>query len=230
MNPVKNKKKVIYTLNINYSKDVTNLTYPLLRRYAKKIDADFEVITSRKFPDWPIVYEKLQIYNLAREQNREWIYYIDSDALIHPDFFDLTDLVQKDTVIHTGADFAPIRWKMDDYFRRNRRYIGSCNWFTVASNWCLDLWRPLDDLTPEQALANIFPTIQEAKTIITKEHLIDDYTLSRNIAKYGLYFTSVAEILKRTDPGGNYFWHQYTIPIAEKVKELKQMLQIWNLI
>jgi len=229
MNPVKYKKKVIYTLNINYSKDITNITYPLLKRYAKKIDADFEVITSRKFPDWPVVYEKLQIYNLAREQNREWIYYIDSDAIVHPEFFDVTDFISKDTVLHHGADFCPIRWKMDDYFRRDKRGIGSCNWFTVASDWCLDLWKPLDDLTLEEALKNIYPTVKERKTVIIKDHLIDDYVLSRNIAKYGLHFTTVIEILKRVDPTGNFFWHEYLIPLDEKIKAMREVLRSWNL-
>lgn len=229
MSPV-NRKKVIYTLNIDYTNKITDLTYPLLKRFANKIGADFYIIDQRRFPEWPVTYEKLQIYELAKEQNREWIYYIDSDAVVHPEFFDITELIQKDTVIHTGADFAPIRWKMDDYFRRNRRYIGSCNWFTVASNWCLDLWRPVDDLTLEQALENIYPTVYETSTVITKEHLIDDYILSRNIARYGLYFTSVAEILKKTDPNGNYLWHEYTITVDEKVQRLKEMLQKWNLI
>jgi hypothetical protein len=76
---------------------------------------------------------------------------------------------------------AGVRWSYDQYFRRDGRHIGSCNWFTVASDWCLDLWRPLDDLTLDEALANINITIGERNSrLCGTEHLIDDYTLSRN--------------------------------------------------
>ncbi len=54
----------------------------------------------------------------------------------------------------------------------------------MASNWCLDLWRPLDDLTFEEAVQNINITIGERNSgFCTADHLIDDYTLSRNIAR-----------------------------------------------
>ena len=75
--------------------------------------------------------------------------------------FDVTDYLHKNTICHNGRDMAGIRWKYDQYFRRDGRHVGSCNWFTVASDWCLDLWRPLDDLTLEEALANINITIGE---------------------------------------------------------------------
>ena len=221
-------RKVIYLLNVeNYEPDITNITYPLIKRYAHKIDADIYTITDRKNPNYPPVYEKLQIYDLAREQKRPWIYYIDSDALVHPDMFDITEFIGKDTVVHNGSDMANNRWRYDDYFRRDGRHIGSCNWLAVASDWCLDLWHPLD-IPYEEALENIFPIQDEINTIITKEHLIDDYTLSRNIARFGLKFKTVGQIITDMGHPGNYFWHQYTINHEEKIKQMREILTAWK--
>jgi hypothetical protein len=227
----KELKKTLYTLNIDgYCPEITELTYPLLKHYASKIGADFHVISKRKFPKFvPPVYEKLQIHDLIKERGDDWAIYVDSDALIHPDFFDLTEHIGMETVLHHGADFANLRWKYDDYFRRDRRNIGSCNWFTVASRWCRDLWHPLDDLSFEEAYENIFPIQNEINTVITRDHLIDDYVLSRNIAKYGLRFNTVIKLLKSLNDDGNYFWHQYTMTTKEKVEKIKEVLTGWGI-
>lgn len=223
-------KKTIFTLNINnHAPDVTELTYPLIKKYASKIGADFHVINSRRYPEWPITYEKLQIYELGREMQNDWNIYIDADALILPDFFDMTQFIPKDTVAHNGKDMANNRWVYDHYFWRDGRNIGICNWLAIASDWCLDLWHPLEDLTQEEALANIYPTINELNTIITKEHLIDDYTLSRNIAKYGLKYTTIGEIVRGMGQGEGYLWHQYTCPKAEKAIKMRKVLITWGL-
>ncbi len=221
-------KKTLFTLNVDgYAPEISALTYPLLKKYAYKIGADFHVITDRKFPSLPPVYEKLQIYKLG--QKSDWNIYIDSDALVHPDMFDVTEFLHKDTVCHNGNDMANNRWRYDKYFRRDGRHIGSCNWFTIASDWCLDLWHPLDDITYQEALENIFPIQEELNTIITREHLIDDYVLSRNIAKYGLHFTTVIKIMNDYNIPGAYLWHQYTISVDEKIKQMREILKKWGL-
>jgi hypothetical protein len=121
-------KKTIFTLNVDdYDPDITAITYPLIKKYAHKIRADFHTITERKSPDRPPVYEKLQIYDLAREMDLDWAIYLDSDALVHPDMFDITEFIGKDTVCHNGSDMANNRWRYDNYFRRDGRHIGSCN-------------------------------------------------------------------------------------------------------
>ena len=160
----------------------------------------------------------------------DWNIYIDSDVLIHPETIDFTNHLSKDMVAHNGADMAGIRWKYDRFFLRDGRNIGSCNWSTIASDWCIDLWKPLDDLTFEEALKNIYPTVEEINTLIKPEHLIDDYTLSRNIAKYGLKFTTFGQILKDVGlPDANFFWHLYRISVEEKVKKMKEVIKGWKL-
>ena len=224
-----NIKKTIFTLNIyNYAPEITKMTYPLMEKYATKIGADFHIITERKFPEWPVVYEKLQIYELAKEMGNDWNFYFDGDALIHPDLFDPTMYLSKSQIMHSASDLASNRWKYDEYFLRDGRNIGSCNWFTIASDWCLDLWRPLDDLTFEQALKNIQPIQVETNNSIPASHLIDDYTLSRNIAKYGLKFKSYLSLLEDLgQKDATYFWHQYTYTNDKKAIEMRKILDNW---
>lgn len=223
-------KKTVFTLCVdNYAPEITEITFPLMKAYANKIGADFYVIDKRKSPDMPPVYEKLQIYDLGRQMKNDWNIFFDADALIHPETIDFTQLIHKDTVMHNGSDFASVRWKYDEFFLRDGRNIGSCNWFAIASDWCLDLWHPLD-LSLEEAVENIKPIPNELANGITREHLIDDYTLSRNIAKFGLKFTTVGKI--QEDLGlqkANFFWHQYTIPNDEKVIELRRTIKQWGL-
>jgi hypothetical protein len=224
-------KKCIFTLCVdNYAPEITEITFPLLKRFADKIRAEFYVIKERRYPLFPPVYEKLQIYRLGQEMQNDWNWYIDADALVHPDMMDITNLIPKDTVMHNGNDHAGNRWLYDRYFRRDGRNIGSCNWFTLASDWCIELWKPLDDLTLEEAVARISPTVNESKTIITADHLIDDYTLSRNIAKYGFKFKNFeqlkAELGREKD---QYLYHEYTIPIPEKVIRFHKVLTSWGL-
>jgi hypothetical protein len=227
-------KKTIFTLNLNgYAPEITDLTYPLIEAYARKIGAGIHTITERKFPEWPITYEKLQIFELAQKMENDWNIYIDSDTLVHPDTPDLTAMLPRDTVGHFWSDFAPVRWKPDRFFERDGRNIGSGNWLAVASNLCVDLWRPLDDLTPQQAIANIFPTVAEQRSaVVERSHLIDDYVLSRNIAKYGLKFRRIKELFDEAgfEKGGYFFYHQYLYNTAQKVVELKKALRTWGIV
>ena len=224
-------KKMIFLLNIdNYSPEVTKITYPLIKRYAHKINADIYKITERKFPGWPPVYEKLQIYELAQKFNNDWNIYIDSDTLIHPDMFDITEQISKDTVVHNGQDMASHRWRYDRYFLRDGRNIGSCNWWAIASDWCVDLWKPLDDLTMEEAVARISPVVSELNGVTKADHLIDDFTLSRNIARFGLKHTTNIKICEKLGykDGNPFLWHIYNVPDADKPQKMMECLQIWG--
>jgi len=223
-------KKTIYTLNVDgYAPEITALTYPLMHYYADKIGADIYVIKERKFPDWPVTYEKLQIYELARQHKNDWNIYIDSDAIVHPETIDWTAYLKKDTVAHNGSDMANLRWRYNEYFLRDGRDWGSCNWLTIASDWCVDVWRPLE-CTPAEAISNIFPTVDEYNTVITREHLIDDYALSCNIARFGLKARKLMDVQKEVGfPEANFFWHAYTISVADKVEEMKKLLINWKI-
>jgi len=225
-------KKTLYLVNIdNFAPEVLKITRPLLYAYASKIGASVYEITERKFPDFPPVYEKLQIYNLAQEHKNDWNIYLDYDTLVNPDMVDITNFLPKDTVAHNGRDVADHRWRFDRYFYRDGRHIGSCNWCAIASDWCIELWKPLDDLTQEEAIKRIYPVTNELNGCTQPSHLIDDFTLSRNIAKYGLKFKTVIQILKDQgyEQGNSWMWHAYNIPNEEKVLKMKEVLKIWGL-
>jgi hypothetical protein len=227
---VKKIKKTVFTLSVDdYAPEITSLTFPHLKFYADRIGADFCIISDRKWPDMPPVYEKLQIQQLAKDMDNDWNIFFDADTLVHPETIDFTNYIGKDTVLHNGTDMAAVRWRYDEYFLRDGRNIGSCNWCTIASDWCLDLWTPLD-IPFEQALDNIRATVYEKNTIISDCHLIDDYTLSRNIARYGLKHETIVKLLPRIGLGeADFFFHVYTIPAEEKVKLLKETIKNWKL-
>lgn len=221
-------KKTIYLLNINnFAPSITRLTYPFIRCYANKIGAGIHIITERKCPDWPITYEKLQIFDLAKEHKSDWNIYLDSDALLHPEFLDITSHLQKDTVCCFGRDEADGRWTMDEPFLRDGRHIGWGNWFAVASDWCLDLWRPLD-IPLTEAVKNIHPTPNEVRAGITPEHLIDDYTLSRNVAKFGLKFKTAREIFAENKLDNLLVQHEYMLSEEEQAKSHLKLILGWN--
>jgi hypothetical protein len=240
-------RKSLYLLNIdNYAPEVTAITYPLIHHYAKKIGAEVVMIEERRYPGWPVTYEKMQIHRLAQERGGDWHIYLDSDALVHPETPDWTNFIPRDTVLHNGYDMANIRWRYDYPFWRDGRNIGSCNWNTTASSWCLDLWRPLEDITMEEALDNIYPTMDELNcgAMIRRDHLIDDYVLSRNIARYGLKLQTIMALEKSLGFNDSYFyWHAYTVPTHDfeardekgdvvkkegKVSQMKAVIKKWQ--
>ncbi len=224
-------KKTIYTLNINnYAPAILALTRPYLEFYAKRIGAEIVDITERKYPDMPIVYEKLQIYDLAQENGSDWNIYVDSDCLIHPETLDFTNFLPKDTVMQVGHDMANIRWKYDKYFLRDGRNIGTCNWFTIFSDWCIDMYKPLEDMTLEECRNSMFPTVVERNTVVDTDHLIDDFVISRNVARFGLKYTNLKDVLEKVAlPEAQFFHHEYTITTDEKVKNLQLVIEKWAL-
>ena len=224
-------KKTVYTVSIgDYAKSVTELTFPFIKAWAHKIGADFYIINERKFPEFPGRYEKFQIYELGREHKNDWNIYLDSDALVHPDMLDPTTYIEKDTVLHNGRDVIGNRYREDIYTYRDGRHVSSCNWLAIASDWCLDLWHPLEDMTFEEACGNIFPTVNELANGVKPGDLIDDYVMSRNIARYGLKFNTVIDLLKeKCRYDSNFMMHHlYAISEKEKVVRLKDCMRVWG--
>lgn len=211
-------KKTIYTLNIeNYEPQVSALTFPLLKHYAEKIGAEMYVIEKRWWPEYDIIYEKFQVWTLMYERNDDWAYYIDTDALIHPDMFDVTNHLHKDTVCQFGTDMAGNRWRYDEYFMRDGRHLGAGNWFSVVSDWCRDYWHPLEDISYEQAVERIYPQINEVNLNLQPAHFIDDFLVSRNMARYGLKHTTIKKIKKDLGDEMSYTYHHYGVTTEEKL-------------
>lgn len=226
-------RKILCTLNLNPEeyKPITDLTYPLLKHYAWKMGADFWEINTREFPDCPsVTYEKVQLYKIAQDNDADWAVFVDTDALIHPDTPDFTVLFPRDTVAHHGSDMAAYRWRYDKYMMRDGRNIGSCTWFCMASQWCIDLYHPLEDMTWEEVDQSIVPIVREVVDGVKPLRLIEDFVFSRNIARYGLKFNTIINwFAERQGNSSRFFWHEYAIPIEEKVAHIKDKLREWGL-
>lgn len=237
-------KKTVYTLDIgktandSYAPEITKVTMPLLRRFAKKIGADFHVIKERKFPDMPPVYEKFQIKELSEQNGDDWSIFFDADTLLHPNMWDVTLLLNKDTTASVGSDFTPIRFKDNKYFRRDGRYIGKGNWCMIASDWCRDVWDRPEGTDKKEFLKEldeiVTPVALEDACGIEGRHLIDDYITSLNIAKYGLKHVVLDDLIaefKEKHKHGNcmngFWWHVYNVNIEKKAFYMRRQLMVW---
>lgn len=219
-------KKALFTLNINdYSPGIRELTYPLLRYHAEKIGAQFFEITERRWPDWPVVYEKMQIYELGR--GFDWVLYFDADTLVHPECIDFTAYLPADTCAHNGQDFSGVRFVSDE---QDGRAIGTCGWFSIAPASCLGMWKPTDEPLAE-IVKHCHPTVGEWNSgVIDRGHLVDDYVMSRNIARQHLKHTTIKELLPKiglTD--ADFFWHLYMLPDDEKVRQMRETFWRWHI-
>jgi hypothetical protein len=213
-------KKLLVTLDINYTKEITDITYPYMKSYADRINAEFKIITERKFKDQPVNIEKFQLYDLSKDY--DWTIFIDADALIHPNCPDVTEVYEKDNVIFNGCDLYPVRFKPNNYTRRDKRNIGACTWFTVFSDWTRHLWKPYKN--PKEYIDQINLMNLEKNFGYSPEHILDDYLVSRNIAKYGLKVKTVKYDMFNTHSNitfSPFFIHEFCIPEQRKIKLLK---------
>ena len=97
-----NMKKVIHIVNINdFFPELFRLTHPTIMHYAKKYDYTINLITERKFFDYPIHYEKLQVYKDGKENDINVL--LDADMLIRPDMPDFMQICKQDHVAYNDG-------------------------------------------------------------------------------------------------------------------------------
>ena len=185
--------KHIFVLNIgDYEPEVTKYTYPLIEEYADRIGANLTIITERKFPDYPITFEKFQIYDLA---DSDWNIYIDSDVLIHPEFYDISAAVPRDHILIPYNNIALGRYKMDRHFRRDGRFISPANYMSWVSSDCIDYWKPDLERSVDEIVSSIYRVPRD--NFFTPPHRIDDYICAHNISKYGLKVKELDDIYRQ---------------------------------
>jgi len=221
-------KKIIFTLDVDtYAPEITEITFPLMRYYARKIGAEFRVIKERKWPKWPVVCEKLQCGQLATDA--DWAIFFDADTLVHPECLDFTSLFPDDTCAHNAQDMANVRQRYDESQIKDARHIGTCGWLTIAPRKCFGVW-DLPDLSMEEVIERCTPTIAEIHAGLNAEHLSDDYIMSHNIARHGYKHDTVTGLLERMNlKDWNFFWHAYMLPNDEKVRQMKETLWDWKI-
>ena len=107
------------------------------------------MITERKFPDYPINYEKMQVYKDG--EGADYNMLCDADMLIHPHFPDVATIVKPENVAFNDNYNISHKYYADriKYFVRDGRDVGIATNFVVTSSLTHDLWEPLP-LTQEQ--------------------------------------------------------------------------------
>jgi hypothetical protein len=153
---------------------LAEVTLPHLKRYAEKIGADLNVISQRRFPDWPLSFEKHQIFEAGKDY--DWNLYFDVDVLIHPDMDDFT--------LRHPSEKVGNWWYQDvrgiceaermDVFREDGRYYGVPDCFVATSRKTHGLWTPLG--------GNFDHYIPLLTT--DDRSLITTFSLSFNLARY----------------------------------------------
>jgi hypothetical protein len=173
----------IHVLNIgNYFPELFNLSIKTVRDFAERIGADLNIITERKYKDWPVLTEKLQVYKDGIDY--DWNLLLDADILVHPNAYDPFLKLHPAFVGCKDSYDANRQLRTDKYFLRNGRNVGLSSCVIATSQFTHDLWKFPDDLTKEDILNNI---LQERK-------IVDEYVISRNLAKYGLYYRELYPI------------------------------------
>ena len=187
-------RKLIHVVNINnFFPELFALTSPTIRSYAERNGYMINMITERKFPDYPLHYEKFQVYEDGKEAEVNIL--CDADMLIHPQFPDVTTFLQRDSIAFN--DNYNISWKYHvdriKYFMRDGRDVGIATNFVVSSDLTHDVWEPLslsqkdiEDLAKKENTESENDPSQRGWG-----HYADEFALSYNMAKYGLKYTGV---------------------------------------
>lgn len=204
-----NGKTVIYVVRVNdYWPELCELTVQNLQYYAEKIGADLIEITERKYPDFPPTYEKLQIHELGRDN--AWNILVDADFLFHPLAPDCTKLFPPDTVgFISGYDAHAFLNTRDKYFLRDGRDRGVATGFLVVNNLCHDIWTPLEF------------GWEKAQKCTRRPHIIDEFCISRNLARFGLKYIGVLQ--EQPDLQEEYYVH---LGAEEKTSEERDKIVI----
>lgn len=217
--------KHIFVLNIgDYEPEVTKYSYPLIEQYADRIGAKLSFITERKFPDHPITFEKFQIYELA---DSDWSIYIDSDVLIHPEFYDISALVPSDHVLITHNNISLGRFAVDRHYRRDGRYISPSNYMSWVSSDCIEYWKPDLDRSVDDIISCIYNVPRD--DFFSPPHRIDDYICSHNISKYGLKVKVLDDIYKQIYGHTNLEYYFHPSPKERnKLEVIENVYERWQ--
>jgi hypothetical protein len=175
-------KRIIHCVYINdYFPELWRLTLPTIKAYAHRINAELNIITERKFPQWHINYEKFQVYKDGAHADANFL--VDADVLIHKDFPDFaTGITHPHHIAFNDNYHASGKFHVKDniYFQRDGRDVGIASNAVISFKSTHDVWEPLT-ITPEEGKIITF----------VREGDIDEYTLSLNMAKYGLKYTGI---------------------------------------
>lgn len=172
----------VHVIDIDdYFPELKLYTLPTIERFCDKIKADLKIIRERRFPDWPILTEKLQIYaNGALYPNN---ILLDLDILVHPDCYNPFER----NIPYTHCAFkdnynASKQLKSDIYFERDGRDVGISGCAVFTTSHTHDLWKFSDYFKANKHMV--------LENILQERKIVDEYVMSRNLARYGLKYVA----------------------------------------
>tara|TARA_Y100000033_G_scaffold50633_1_gene61677 strand:+ start:1813 stop:2439 length:627 start_codon:yes stop_codon:yes gene_type:complete len=172
-------KKILHLVNIgDFFPELFSLSFPTVQAYAERCGYEINLITERKFPEFHINYEKMQVWEDGKDADVNLL--VDADVLIHPHFPDVKDIVPPHHIAFNDNYNASSKFNLNDYFLRDGRDVGIASNFVVSYRSTHDLWRPLE-ITPDEGRRITF----------VREGDIDEYCISQNMSKYGLRYTGI---------------------------------------
>jgi hypothetical protein len=205
-------KKCIHVVAIEgYEPEMCSITIPTIQNYAKKINADFNLISKTKFDGFPPNYERFQIWESGKDY--EWNLNIDADFLIHPGCEDPTTYLDKATVGTLMAFSINAVFKNNKYFTRDGRNTGLSDNYIITSSLTHDLWEPF------------VGSFEEVKKMCLphQERRVSEFVVSNNLAKYGLKMCGVI-----ADRSKIYHLNKTTDSIKNPAEVAKKVLEKWE--
>jgi len=205
---------IVHVLNINnYFPELCEITMPLIKHYSEKINAKLNIITERKYHSFPVTYEKMQVYNMGA--NADWNILIDADMVIHPDAPDLSKLFTPDTVGIQSSFDADKQFAADEYFLRDGRRLGVAGGLLATSRMTHDFWTPLEF------------GYEIAKTRTKRQHILDEYCMSRNMAKFGLKYMGIGnfDMFKHIGVAADHEGQEIDETKEQKIEKAKKFIK-----
>ncbi len=195
-------KKLLVTLNIgDYDKDITSLTFPRMKEYAKNIGADFHIITERKFPDLDINLEKFQLYDICLDY--DWTIFLDADCLINLKGIDLTKLVENGRIIISSYNNPKHHFYPENIEGQYNLNYYAPFFFLVFHKNSRDCVRPYSNPLDYCKYINIesqnkefleyFSSKNMNKSIVSSSWFLDEFLLTLNLHRYNIKTASLQE-------------------------------------
>lgn len=131
-------KVELFVVDIGYHKEIADIVIPALQRYCDGFGFKFTRITERKFPDMHVSYEKLQMYELGKDN--DWNISVDCDILLRDSMYNVIDLVPNDGK-HIGV-WEGFSWP--NLYNNRGIKVGIAANFFVVPKACMEVCKPLD--------------------------------------------------------------------------------------
>ena len=158
-----------------------SISLPMVRAYAQRIGASLNIISQRKFPDFPVQYELVQIYEAGA--SHDWNMHLGAGVLIGDTLPDPSSYISSDHIATTITFSAQVEFYTHGniYFERNERDLGVSDTIFLAHNLNHEVWEPLGG--PFSSYSHIVKDSRQDK--------FGSYVISHNMAKYGIKLSGI---------------------------------------